>query len=714
VIPVTITHKHETGPDSIITGERLLYSQTARIADWEGAGRAQFPDPKDVNTTLVATWQTDCIVHLLDAAGGQMQIQDADLGGNVVVDHPKFHLTSSQLDLLFEPAPAAANEAGANGAIASGAAANPAGADASSSTEIKQITAYGDGTEAGRAHCVVHETGSADRSIQSQQLRLFTAHADDGSIFAKTVLADGSVLANDPDQSLTSEHLDAELEPIAPAAAANPPANAVGGNLPVANQANANQVANADPPAGANTNANQAAGNPGENVQLKSLVATENVHFKGKDGGAATGDVLTVTTVGDNQQEIKIDGKPLAAASSKDSTITGPTIRSSSLTQISNVDGAGTMHSVQQPQDATQPARPIDVAWTQGAVVDSPHNEIRILGDVDVNSRDPNGTVDLAHSGRLLMTLEPKPVTQPAAETGDDKPDVVAATRPAGASAASFDFMQNKEVRAISLLDKAHVQTSLHDTDADKTLLRRFDMLGEEIDYDVITKQVTIPVPGVMLMYEHQPANAPAANAPAANKPASNKPASNKPGANKPGANKPGANNPANSTDAGGSSGGSGVTRFQWENRFDYDDAKGKATFTGNVQIIHKSDVSNTQQTMLQHAATVVANFITAPAAAGGDKKSPATQPSDPTARMQLHDVTADGPMDVINGATSIHCGHIDYSPSTQILICKAGTEGVVTVSDDQHRGGATFSEVWFNTQTNTIDRMFNLTAHTR
>jgi hypothetical protein len=470
---------------------------------------------------------------------------------------------------------------------------------------------------------------------------------------------------------------------------------------------------------------------------LKTLVATEDVHFKGKDGSAATGDVLTVTTVGDNQQEIKIDGKPLASVSSKDSTIIGPTIRSSSLTEISNVDGAGAMHSLQQSQDATQPGRPIDVAWTKGAVVDSPMNEIRIEGDVDVNSHDPNGTVDLSHSGRLLMTLEPKPATEPAGVTGaasggknadgaakpaaagnpanpanPANPTVAAnAARRAGPAPASFDFMQDKEVRTLALLDKAHVQTSLHDTDADKTLLRRFDMLAEEIDYDVITKQVTIPVPGVMLMYEHQPASAQTAKPAATNPPAANTPANNKPGANKPGAKTPAKSNTPPAAD---SSGGSGVTRFQWDNRFDYDDAKGKATFTGNVQIIHKSDVSNTQQTMLQHAATVIANFVTAPATPGGDKKSPATQPADPTARMQLQNVTADGPMDVINGATNIHCGHIDYSPSTQILICKAGGEGIVTVTDDQHRGGATFSEVWFNTQTNTIDRMFDLNARTR
>jgi hypothetical protein len=152
VIPVTITQKHETGPDSIITGERLLYSQTGKIADWEGAGRAQFRDPKDVTTTLVATWQNDCIVNLIDAGGGQLQIKTANLDGGVIVDHPKFHLDSTHLELAFEPTPAGAggasgvgangigaNGVGANAPGADGAAANTGGANGSSSTEIKQI-----------------------------------------------------------------------------------------------------------------------------------------------------------------------------------------------------------------------------------------------------------------------------------------------------------------------------------------------------------------------------------------------------------------------------------------------------------------------------------------------------------------------------------------------------------------------------------------------
>ncbi|MGD1276536.1 MAG: hypothetical protein ABR964_04855 [Tepidisphaeraceae bacterium] len=611
--PLEVKQKRPDGVTTI-TGRAMRYSRTQNVAVVEGAGTAALPDPDDPQATLHATWEKGASVHLAGAQQGQMMIQAADLAGHVAVDHPRFHLLADDLDLTFEP-----------------------WADSANHPRLQQVVANGD------AVCVVRESDKRTRSVAAQKLQLLTAKTPAGRLFARTILADGDVQATQDQDNLSAQHLQIALSPTPPAR---------------------------EPPAGRGSGG----GAGEEDVQLEKLLATDTVRVLGKDSTSASGDSLEIVMV-EGHARVTLRGQP-AIAIDKDSTLTAPEIHLSGHQRLSSADGPGTLSTTQQPSQADQKPRPFKVSWTQGASLDGNANEVRITGDVKCQSQSADGSVDLAHGQRVLLTLIDAPAHAqdgasdvPAADAGDA--DAAAPTsRPADALAGDFDFMRGKQVQTVSLIDKAQVESSL--SDAAGKLLRRMDIFSERINYDVQARRLDVPIPGRMLIEDHRPA----------------------------------ATQPADQAQPPSPAGGRGRTAFQWDNQFSYDQGKRLAVINGGVRIVHWDD-GDRPNPMHLDADTVTAEFQPAANAAAN------AAAADDTQTLEISRLTAAGAVRVETESATIHCAQAVYDPLNQRLTCSSGPEGDVTIRDPQHPDTTTVGELVINTKTNLV-KITNLNVRRR
>ena len=62
----------------------------------------------------------------------------------------------------------------------------------------------------------------------------------------------------------------------------------------------------------------------------------------------------------------------------------------------------------------------------------------------------------------------------------------------------------------------------------------------------------------------------------------------------------------------------------------------------------------------------------------------------------------------------TIYCGGIDFDPGQQILTCRGGKLGKVTVVDDKNLDGGTCAEAIFKLKTNELRKMTEVTGQGR
>ena len=84
------------------------------------------------------------------------------------------------------------------------------------------------------------------------------------------------------------------------------------------------------------------------------------------------------------------------------------------------------------------------------------------------------------------------------------------------------------------------------------------------------------------------------------------------------------------------------------------------------------------------------------------------------TAAPKLKQLTATGPMVIRSGDKTIDCGELDFDPVEQILTCRGGQLGKVTVVDDNDLNGSSFDEAVLNIKTNELKKMTNATGQGR
>jgi hypothetical protein len=359
----------------------------------------------------------------------------------------------------------------------------------------------------------------------------------------------------------------------------------------------------------------------------------------------------------------------------KSSTMQGPMIHLSPHDQTASIDGPGTFNGLEQPKDPRQKPRPLFLSWLQKATLDGKTNEVFVVGGVIARSDNPDGSHDSAKCDHILATLvDVAPTTQPTHSPATKQGESTAY--------ADADFLKNKQIQMLSLRvddvpaspttrPEAQVQSVL--TDAGGNLLHQYNLLSRRIDYDVPSKRLTVPGPGRILALEQSPRNA------------------------------------APSADAGSSFGGHGATAIQWQKRFIYDDSAHTAVIDGAVKMVHRTDGPKPDQVTLENADIVQAEFEGASQTA-----SPNAGDLDEAPDRRLKSLTATGAMTVITTDKTIYCGEFDFDPVEQILTCRGGKLGKVTVVDDKNLDGGTCAHAVFNMKTNELKKMTDVTGQSR
>jgi hypothetical protein len=605
----------KAGVVSTVTGQSLDFSKATHLATFDGPGQIKLPDPNDSKSVLTADYGRSCRVHFFDIDTDQMQIERADLAGNVVVDHPRFHLTANDdVGLQFD-------------------AMRSADAHKSSSPPLRRITAIGN------ADCIVHEANQRDRRIAGQQLQLFRDPGPDGTLYAKTIICDGSVQAVQEDQTLTAEHLQIGLLP-APA---------------------------------------KSKGAAEDAVALDTLIASTNIVITGKDFSSASADDLYVQMV-DGHAHVTLAGSASrdAMVKNKTSTMTGPLIHLSPHDQTASIDGPGTFVGLAQPKDPREKPRPLKLSWLQNSTLDGKANQVLVIGGVRAESDAPGGSHDSAKCDRILATLvDVAPATNSVSSSAAPQGD-------SSVEGADADFLKNKQIKTLSLrVDEANSSPTTRPeakmqsylTDAGGYLLHQYDLLGRRIDYEVPSKRLIVPGPGEIFAKEQ----APTTKTP--------------------------------NGDAGSSIGGHGTTAIQWQKRFIYDDAGHTAVIDGSVTIVHWTGAPKPQQIRLDNADIVQAEFE---GAGQPTQRANAAADIDDAPDRRLKSLIATGAMTVRTTDKTIYCGEFDFAPTEQILTCRGGQLGKVTVVDDKNLEGGTCAEAVFNLKTNELKKMTDVTGQSR
>jgi hypothetical protein len=746
---------------SLVHTTRMDFFQPKHQAILYGVSDARFPQ-EDENgkpgAPLLAKWSKTCTLYFANdgsagsansvASGGSMNIERAELDGNVAIDHPQLKLNSDALELAFDTTKGAATRPAALGerrAAVSRALADQQGALAELSKavpdgnfnaaqetlmlsvdqlgarlrerelmvaqaggaesapkaltddvakvkgelearktalsslgqnlvkaeELKKQVAQGQADLAeldkqikaavppappasrpttrpairsdlkqlvatGTVHCEITDSSRKTQKIDCDRLTMQTATAADGKLYPDIINADGQVHAIDPEQDLRAGHLAVTLRP--------------------STRPSESQSASAE---------------------LQSMVAHQNVVVISKDGTRTTADQLLVDSK-DGKNNVKLLGQPYATIVDKKNTISGPIIEIFPDAQQLQVVGAGNMKGVQEDKTGGAGAeRPIDVTWQRGMAFDGRANVVDVTGQVVAVTTDAEGAKNTARGERMRMLLvDAAPTTRPTT-----RQVAAATTRPAK---GPNDAMANKTVREISFDENASV-TSVTLAD-DQTLLRRTHLEAQTVQYDLLAKRMTVPVPGRMVVEDHRPPATKPAPGSAAEASLAGQKAS------------PDAEN------------NRGTTAFQWSKTFTYDDAQHQAVMTGEdrnpVVVVHKDDsprgqvfrlTGNTVTADLEPAAPTTRPTTMATAAGG-----PATRPAQPQEqKMQLKRVTGTGHL-VFNGpGAEIHALYMEYDPRTHWLVARGNEREMVEFNVASQAGGSRRAEeVQYNLET--------------
>jgi hypothetical protein len=493
----------------------------------------------------------------------------------------------------------------------------------------------------------------------------------------------------DPEQDLRAGHLAVTLRPStrpSGVAATSQPTGDAGGML-----------------AGGGSPPGQTA-----NAELQSMVAHQNVVVISKDGTKTMADQLLVDSK-DGHNNLRLLGQPYATIVDKRNVLQGSVIEIFPDSQQLQIVGPGKMRGVQEEKAAatqpttqlatTQPAaapeRPIDVAWQRGMWFDGKANTVDVTGQVVAITMDSEGAQNTARGERMKMLLvDATPTTKPSSAGGATTQATNGAAaagalgRPAATQPSSKspnNAMASKTVRQITFDDNATVTSETWGDDG--ALVRRTHLEASTVQYDLLAKQMNIPVPGRMIVEDHRPASTQPTTKGAA-----------------------GEARQASGNGDLGTGNNRGKTAFQWTKTFTYAEAQHQAIMTGDernpVIVVHQDD-SPKAQTYRLTGSVVTADLEAAPepaatqASAGG-----AARPKDPmsTQKMQLKRVTATGRLLFTGPGSEIHATEMEFDPTTHWLQARGNDRERVDFTIANQGGGAKQAdEVRYNLETGEV-----------
>jgi hypothetical protein len=687
---------------AVVRTARMDYSQPKRVATLYGMSDAVFPQFDENGKAaqpVLAKWSKTCTLYFVGEKQSEMNIERAELDGDVAVDHTQLKLRSQGLDLVFEPQGAttkpttqvAATQIATTQAIAGAIARATTGPTSKPSTrpavraDLRQMVATG------TVHCEMMDEKQRVQTIECDRLALLTAKTPDGRIYPSTINADGSVRTVDPDQELRAGHMAITLKPTT-----KPTTRAV---MVAATQASSGAIlasssagsSSLTPPLSRGEREQNATTKPADTAgaELQSLVAHKDVSVVTKEGSRIWADQLLVDNKG-GQNVIKLLGGPARVVDPKNS-LSGPIIEIYPDAQRLEVFGAGVMKGVQQ-EKAGDPARPVDVTWTRGLMADGKANTVDVSGQVVAVSTDERGAVNTAKGEHVKMALvDVAPATKPAttqvattqasasASASDeatkrrsDEGKANATTQPTTKPSRSSQYagMSNKSIRKVTFSDGAQISSVTMAEDG--SLLRRMHLEAAVVEHDMVAKKMVIPVEGRMVVEDHvdrsatKPSTAPTTNS---------------------------AENRAADTTltTGGFGGGDnprGTTAFGWSKSFTYDDAGKVAVMEGTderpVIIAHRDDSADaktfhlTGQVVTAEMEEVVASSDEATKrrsdeAATQASTKPTTKPVEKKeqTKMQLKRVTANGRLAFSGPGVEVHSRELEFDPKSNVVTAR-------------------------------------------
>jgi hypothetical protein len=605
-----------------------------------------------------------------------MNIERAELDGDVAVEHTQLKLRSKALELAFEPQKKEATERRSDGATKGGIATQATtGAVAAAATkpstrptiraDLRQMVATG------AVHCEIIDDKQRTQTIECNRLALLTAKTADGRLYPSTINADGEVKAVDPDQELRAGHLAIALKPTT-RPTTRPSTQPAGVQLAQSATTRPSDTANAE---------------------LQSLIAHKDVNVVTKEGARITADQLLVDNKG-GQNVVKLLGQPARIVDEKNS-LAGPIIELYSGTQRVEVFGAGAMKGVQQEKSGDVP-RPVDVTWVRGLIVDGKANTVDVSGQVTAVSTDEKGAVNTAKGEHVRMLLaDVAPTTKPAKPSAEliattqasAKPDAPAnGSTPVGphpgplpegeggkattqpSRSSQYAGMSNKTIRKVTFTDSANAQISSVTMAADGSLLRRVHLEAPTVEHDMAAKKMIIPVAGRMIVEDHVAGKDKATEA----------------------------------TQAKGAMGGGaaeaprGSTAFQWSKSFTYDDATRLAVMTGledrPVIVAHRDDSEQARTFHLTgQVVTAEMEEVVVPST------RPATQPSGTTRpvekKVQLRRVTASGRLTFAGPGVNVQAKELEFDPKSNVVTARGDGRSPVVFDIASSPGGQKVAE---------------------
>lgn len=430
---------------------------------------------------------------------------------------------------------------------------------------------------------------SVTRHLNAETLSISTVPGPDGKLVPRTLLADGNVLVMQGTDELRAGHVDATLTPTTQPA-------------------------------------------------IERLFAQRDVTFKSND---SSGKADQLEAIGDPAaMNVNLSGQP-ATISSKDSSVSGPIIRISMKEQTMDVVGPGTLHGVQKPASATQPAGgAMDLTWNGNLSINGAQNSGVVNGDVKVTAGQPERHATLnATSNRLTLELADAPSTQPAT------------TKPA----SPFDAFKAKTVRSL-LFDGNTVVQSVQ-SDLQGAPQQRMNLFAAQLRLDDPQggdqSRLVVPGPG-QLLYENlqKPTSQPATSAPA------------------------------------GMGSMSGPTAFKWSQELVVDQKTQEAQMRGDVVIVHQQ-ADNTP--MRLQAPLVRAQFEP------GDKTAENPEP-------KLKRLIASDGVQFFSNKIDFGAQQLDFDAQREELMAKGTESAPIQIFDDNGVSTGTAQQVFINTRTEQID----------
>jgi lipopolysaccharide export system protein LptA len=628
-VPVEMTDTRGTH----ITTRTMLFSQADGTALLLGKSHAELPTeegtgsktlPPNARPEMMAVdWLERCTLYFEGDDPDNLIINRADLVGAVGVKTKQIQMNSDALNLHFAP-PQAPPTA-------------PAAQPTRTSPALRQLDAFGNVKS-----ILTGPNGPGDiRKLDCDDLKLRTARAPDGRLYARSVDAIGHVHTIDPKSELTAGNLHAVLG-----------------------------VPSTQPTTKPTTRPGRKADM--DTGELESLVAHDNVHAIMDDGSTADADRLDIS-VKDGKKAITLQGQP-AIVTRKTGTLIGEIIHIVPDLQQLSVTGPGRMDGVQRSAP-DQPARPVTVIWERNLL--GHDNVIECVGGVIITTIGSDGSKDIARGRQVTLTTT-RPTTQPATQpAGDAKlaqklptTQPLASAKKPTTKPSDFDVMGDREIESVILDGSAQVTSTI--TDASGALIQMRHIDAERMEFyqtDPRARRLVIPVPGAMITVD--------------NRPPSTQPAAG------------GDDDPMSMR---------GQLGFKWGKSLIYDESQKQVVMSGGVLVVRQEQDPKAAQTRMT-GDTLTADVEPPPQPATKPTTKPAGAPASPAApmKMQVKKVHVEGSVDVVNGGLHLKAETMDYDPEKHVMTARGSGRKRVQKINDKDMEEASFDEFVYDTAKGTV-----------